>query len=64
MNKISEQIIHFNKAIESANTLKDLDFIYNQIVFSNVDNPTATIFGHLINIKSENLILKDLTGCN
>lgn len=62
MRKISEQVVDFNTDIESANTIKDLDFIYNKIIFSNVDNSTVTIFKHLINVKVENLMLKDLAS--
>jgi len=62
MKKISEQIIDFNTAIESAGTIKDLDFIYNKIIFSNVDNSTVIIFKHLINVKVENLMLKGLAS--
>ena len=62
MKKISEQVVDFNADIESANTIKDLDFIYNKIIFSNVDNSTVIIFKHLINVKVENLMLKDLAS--
>jgi len=60
MKKLSEQIIDFNTDIESAITIKDLDFIYKRIVFSNINNATVVIFNHLINVKAENLILKGM----
>ena len=62
MRKISEQIVDFNTDIKSADTIKALDFIYNKIVFSDMDDSTVTIFKHLINVKVENLMLRDLAS--
>ena len=60
--KKAEQIKYFNIQIANATSIKKLDDIYNQILYSNLDNQTFQLYDNMIKIKVENLILSDLAS--
>ena len=56
--KKSEIIAHFNTRVEEAKSVKDLDALYFDIVYSNLDNYIVNTYKYLINLKYENMLLK------
>jgi hypothetical protein len=60
MIRASEQILKFNTAIKTANSIKNLDNLYISIMCSNLDNATVEVFKELLESKAENLQLKGL----
>ena len=56
--KKSEIIAHFNTRAEEAKSVKDLDALYFDVVYSNLDNYIVNTYKYLINLKYENMLLK------
>lgn len=59
MKKIKEQIVEFDNSIEAARNIRELDIIYEAMLYSNIDNVTFNILSHSLHLKKENLILKN-----
>ena len=56
--KKSEIIAHFNARAEEAKSVKDLDALYFDVVYSSLDNYIVNTYKYLINLKYENMLLK------
>lgn len=57
--KKSEIIAHFNTRAEEAKSVKDLDALYFDVVYSSLDNYIVNTYKYLINLKCENMLLKN-----
>lgn len=57
--KIIDQIIEFDESIGTARNIRELDIIYEAMLYSNIDNITFNILSRSLHLKIENLILKN-----
>lgn len=57
--KITDQIIEFDESIETARNIRELDIIYEAMLYSDLNNIIFNVLLHALHLKKENLILKN-----
>lgn len=54
-----QEILHFYDIIKSTQKINKLDEIYNMVSFSNLDDKTVSMLQEMIELKAENIKLKE-----